>query len=246
MKRILLAFAVLLLAPALFAALPFTDNFEASGPSTDWAEWFNTGGTLTCVTSDVDHRSVTVNPPSGSDGYFGKSTFVAPTYATHGWIAGEATDKDYNVECKIFVPQVTGTAEPDDYLYQMLIFYVKPDIGQYCRFHSQYNLDVAMNRVRIQIVNGSFVKTVAVTDTFSGGDGWHTFRAELSGATGNFYLDGTLMTGAPITWTTEGPTVLEGQFGFGQFIDGAGTRSVYVDAFSATDPSRISDWSQFE
>ena len=230
---------------SVYAALPFTDEFSSSGPNAGWTEWFNTGGSLTCVSSDVDWRAVTVNPPSGSDGYFGKSTYTAATYASHGWKAGDTTDANYTVEVKIFVPQVSGTAEPDDYLYQQLLVHVDQPVGHYVRMHAQYNDDTS-NRVRVQIVQSSFVKTVSATGLFTGGDAWHTFKAVVNGTSGDFYLDTTQISGATITWGTEGPDVIDGQFGFGQFIDGAGTRSIYVDAFSATANASVSDWSQYE
>jgi hypothetical protein len=231
-----------------YAALPFSDPFASGGPGAGWTEWFNTGGTLTCVSSDVDWRSVTINPPSGSDGYFGKSTFNASTYASHGWKAGDTTDTNYTVEAKIFVPQVSGTAEPDDYLYQQLLVFVDEGAAQYIRLHAQYNNDT-LERCRVQIILSSFLKTVSQSSVFTGGDGWHTFKAVMGDnlPQGDFYIDSTQISGATITWTTEGPTVTKGQFGFGQFIDGVGERSVYVDEFSATaNPTTVSDWPQYE
>ncbi len=232
-------------AGTALAALPFSDPFDSSGPSTSWSEWFNTGGSLTVVTSDVDWRSVTVNPPSGSDGYFGKSTYNAPTYASHGWKAGDVTDANYTAECKLFVPQVSGTAEPDDYLYQQLLVHIDQDVGHYLRLHAQYNEDT-YNRVRIQMVEGGFAKTVVADSFFSGGDAWHTFKASVNGTSGDFYVDTTQIDSATITWATEAPNLIDGQFGFGQFIDGAGTRSVYVDDFSCVSNTTVPDWTQYE
>ena len=175
---VLVFILVMCLGVTAYGALPFSDPFASGGPDAGWTEWFNTGGTLTCVSSDVDWRTVTVNPPSGSDGYFGKSTFNASTYASHGWKAGEITDTNYTAEVKIFVPQVSGVAEPDDYLYQQLLVFVDQGAGQYVRLHSQYNDDTA-NRCRVQIVLGVFQKTVSQASIWSGGDAWHTFKAVM-------------------------------------------------------------------
>ncbi len=245
---VLVFILVMCLGVTAYGALPFSDPFASGGPDAGWTEWFNTGGTLTCVSSDVDWRTVTVNPPSGSDGYFGKSTFNASTYASHGWKAGEITDTNYTAEVKIFVPQVSGVAEPDDYLYQQLLVFVDQGAGQYVRLHSQYNDDTA-NRCRVQIVLGVFQKTVSQASIWSGGDAWHTFKAVMGNnlPQGDFYIDSTLISGATISWATEGPTVTKGRFGFGQFIDGIGTRSIYVDGFSAVaNPTSVPDWPQYE
>jgi hypothetical protein len=236
-------------ATQVFAALPFSDPFASGGPAAGWIEWFNTGGTLTIVSTDTDWLGVTVNPPAGSDGFFGKSTFNAPGYATHGWRAGEITDTNYTAQVKLYVPQVNTALEPDDFLYQQLIVYVDFDggTGQYIRLHAQNNIDttVNQNRARVQVASSGFKKTAAEANVFSG-SGWHTFRAVLNGSTGNFYIDDNLISDAPVDWTPEAPAVVSGQFGFGQYIDGAGERSVYVDDFSAVSNAGIADWTQFE
>ena len=106
----------------------------------------------------------------------------------------------------------------------------------YGRLHAQFNEfggTIPVPRLRLQITNPAFAHTTEWTSPtdFTHSQGWHEMKVEVSGTTANCYFDGGLLGNAD--WTSAAPERSSGRFGFGQYIDGAGTRSLYIDNFKA-------------
>lgn len=260
MKQLLLFTVIMFCVAAMptFAALPFEDLFDSSGPKTDWGTGtyngglFGLNGTLSVVSSDTDWRGTTINPPDGNtDGYFGKLSFAATGYATAWRTTGEDTDTEYTLEAKIYTPLVNTPDEPDDYLYQMLVFY--ETAAGYGRLHTQFNLDTTVlpagPRIRFQTTHGGFQTPLVVSSpaTFTATEGWHTFRVEISAAkTANCYFDTTFLGTADFSGVAGADG---GKYGFGTYIDGdtaGNARSIYIDDFKAFSTTPVEDWTLYE
>ena len=244
-----------------FAAVPFTDDFDSSGPIGDWiAEGaFGSRGDFETVdaTTENDWRGTAIGAPAdNTDGYIGKLSWVADTLGTVWRTAGEETDADYIVEADVFIPVVDAAAPPDDYLYQGLLFYV--NAGGYGRFHAHWNTDSSLAgledgpRMRVQTTTGGFNTPLLITSPadFTAAEGWHKMKVDLVGDQFTVSLDGTVVG----TGTIDASHSPNGQFGIMTFIDGASSpdeRAVYVDNFSATAQPQPTDvqaenWTAYE
>ena len=232
MKKIsiltILVFSALIISAA--AQLQFVEPFDSDTIYNTYEEFWTDPSDLE-VTTPGD-EGIADSPEA--DGYFGKQTLAATGYASTGKVAGFETDSDYTVQAYIYTPVVNTADEPDDYWYQMLIFY--RDEGGYCRFHTQFNEDSTVidnPRIRLQITNPSFAYTEIweSPSDFTHSEGWHFMKAEITGTTADCYFDETYLGTAD--WTADAATRDAGKFGFGQYIDGEGTRSLYIDMFKA-------------
>jgi len=234
MKRTALFAALLLAVSSLATAqLPFVEYFSSPVLSATPEQFWTTDATLESVPEGTD--GIPGPPPFGGDGYIGRSSATVTTYMSAGNVYGTSADADYTMKAWLWTPVVDTLDEPDDYWYQMLIFYRLVDADDptyygYGRVHAQFNEAVA-NRIRLQITNPAFAHTTEwVSPTnFQHSEGWHEFVVALTGTTADVYYDGDLLGSAD--WTTDAPQRNAGRYGFGQYIDGAGTRSIYVDNF---------------
>jgi hypothetical protein len=185
-----------------------------------------------------------------ADGYIGKSSCTTTIATTCGHQIGEDTDTNYSLTAHIYT-QVTNELDPgdiliDDYWYQMLVFYRIP--GNYGRFHTHFNQAAIVvtpptPRIRLQIANPTFVYTKAwVSPDFTppSTSSWHKMKMELTGTTAVCYFDDVQLPGTA-DWTAEASSRNAGKFGFGQYIDDVGARSLYVDMFKAYQGSEPPD-----
>lgn len=222
---------VCLAVPAL-AALPVTEYFSGPTIVNTYDQFWTTDATLESVPGGTDG----ISDAPGGNGYIGRSTCEALGYASNGHITGEYTDASYTIQAYVWIPVVNTVLEPDDYWYQQLIFYRITDAEDatyygYGRLHTQFNEEASITgpRIRLQITNPGFVHTtqwLSPTD-FTHSEGWHKLKVEITGTTANCYYDDSLLGAAD--WTIDAPERNAGKFGFGQYIDGAGTRSLYID-----------------
>ncbi|GAI55299.1 unnamed protein product, partial [marine sediment metagenome] len=155
-----------------------------------------------------------------------------------GQLLGEYTDVDYTVQAYLWTPVVNTSDPPDDYWYQMLVFYRITDAEAttygYGRLHTHFNLDtseISAPRIRLQFTIPGFVDAATVVWTsptdFTHSEGWHKLKVEITGTTANCYYDDSLLGSAD--WTSTVPERNAGKFGFGQYVNAAGTRSIYID-----------------
>ncbi len=260
-KQLLLSMLLLsMIAVSGYAAtIPFYDAFGASGPAADWetdsvGTAFAGNGTLTTTAAEADWRGVTVTPPAGGDGYMGKLAFAASGYATSWRVLGAGTEKNYTLRCKMFVPVIDTVAEPDDYLYQQLIF--ASNTSGYGRMHFQLNLknaDLGLTapRIRIQVSHsGALVTKLALYSptNFTVEERWWDVMLVVNntGGTAELFLDGVSKGVATIAETAFADG---GKFGIAEYVDGdcAGVaRSAYFDQFRASDNASVQDWTSFE
>ncbi len=233
-KVLLLGIFICTLAVSLFAAFPVFE-FYGNTIQNSWEEFWTLTSTLEMVPAGTDG----IADAPGGDGYFGKLTGVATGYISCGKLLGDLTDTNYTLKTQMYIPVVNTDAEPDDYWYQMLIFY--RDDGGYARLHAQFNTfggAIPAPRFRLQVANPSFVSPnpgawTAPTDFATpSASAWHEMKVEITGTTALVYYDGTQLTGTA-DWTATAATRAAGKYGFGQYIDGAGTRSIYIDQFKA-------------
>jgi hypothetical protein len=223
--------------PAPFGVI---EPFNGPVVYNEWSAFYNEPvlGAVKASTQGID------DSPLG-DGWIGKSYFNAPTYSTAGSVIGNDTDSDYTIQAYVYTPVVDTDQEPDDYWYQMLIFYRTG--GGYARLHTQFNKNTTVipnPRIRCQIANPGFVYEKVWEDptgfTCPASSSWHKMKVVLSGTTAQCYFDDVELPGGA-DWTTEAASRNSGKFGFGQFIDGAGARSLYVDMFKAYKGSEPAD-----
>lgn len=261
MKRSVFCALVLMLAfsvSSFAATVPFEDLFDASGPKADWAAdtgatFFN--GTFETVSTDLDWRGTTVNPPAGSDGYFAKLAWAATGYMTAWRCVGQGTEKDYAIQCKVYAPIVNTADEPDDFLYQMIIF--NYNAGGYGRLHFQFNENttaIAKPRIRLQASHsGALVTrlTLLSPDNLTHQEKWYDVRllVNATAKTTTFYMDGVEMGVADHSADTGFEN--GGKAGVGTYVDGdtAGlARTAYFDNFKWTElpPTSVSDWTMME
>ena len=255
-KRIIAGMAVLATVAAVQAAkVPFSDPFGPGGPVADWAAdtdpTFFVGSFGGVTTSDLDWRGVTVTAP-GADGAFGKLAFPATGYSTAWRLVGDGTEKDVTIQTKMFVPLINTAAEPDDFLYQMVIF--NQGASGYCRFHFQLNQDVVAlpggPRIRVQGIGLTTFLTLTSPTNFTAAEKWWDVKLVVNNvnSTCEVFLDGVSRGIADCSAQAAAFNV-GGKFGIGEYVDGdtAGVaRSVYVDDFSVTANANISDWSAYE
>lgn len=240
MKKIsILALSLFIVSAASFATdFPVIEPFNGPLLQNVWEQFWTVDATLTSAIAAGEECG---DSPLG-DGYVGKSECDTTIATTSGNLTGEETDSDYTVQAYIYT-RVTDEADPgdtllDDYWYQMLVFY--RDTGGYGRLHTHFNLagvasGPASPRIRCQITNPGFVYTLgwASTDfTVPASDSWHKMKIEITGTTALCYFDDLQLAGTA-DWTAEAATRSAGKFGFGQYMDAGGVRSLYVDMFKA-------------
>ena len=257
LKRIIAGMAVLATVAAVQAAkVPFSDPFGPLGPVADWTSdtdpTFN-NGSLGGVSSDIDWRGVTVSAPAGGDGHFGKLAYAATTYSTAWRLVGDGTEKDITIQTKMFVPVVNTAAEPDDFLYQIVVF--NQNSGGYSRFHFQLNTDtgaIAAPRIRVQSGHPTlttYLTLTAPTD-FTAVEKWWDVKLVINNtaSTCEVFLDGVSKGVADCSAQSAGFNQ-GGKFGFAEYVDGdtgGNARSVYVDDFSVVSNANVADWSAYE
>jgi hypothetical protein len=252
MKRVILtAAAVLTLSvTAAYAQFPVFEGFFPPMQNT-WEQFWTVDSINLLVPDGTD--GIPVNP-EGS-GYMIKNGYNAEGYISAGVVTGNETDNNYTLQAWVYTPVFNTTAEPDDYLYQMLIFH--RDANGYGRMHTHFNEDSTIDgpRIRLQITNPSFAHTTAWYSPadFLASEGWHFMKIEVGETTATCYYDGGLLGTAD--WTSDAPAKTAGKFGYGQYIDGAGERYVYLSEFKAYQgteppdpepPLEAQNWSVYE
>lgn len=239
MKKIFILMVVLLTTVFAYSTtFPVIEPFNGPTVNNTWEQLWTVDSTLESVQASGEACG---DSPLG-DGYIGKATCDTSFASTSGNITGEDTDSDYTLQAYIYT-EVTNELDPgdtliDDYWYQMLAFYRVP--GNYGRFHTHFNqAAIAVTpptpRIRLQIANPSFVYTMAwVSPDFTppSTSSWHKMKIELTGTTALCYFDDAQLPGTA-DWTAEASSRNAGKFGFGQYMDAAGIRSLYVDMFKA-------------
>lgn len=236
-RTIFLSLLVVCVAVSAFGAVPMTEYF--SGPSlvNTWEQFWTTDATLESVAAGTDG----IPDAPGGNGYIGRSSAVNTGASTSGNLIGEYTDANYTVQAWLWTPVVNAATGGEAYWYQMLVFYRITDAQSatnfgYGRLHAQFNLDtgiISAPRIRLQITNPGFVHTDAWSSPtdFTYSEGWHKFKVEITGTTANSYYDDSLLGASD--WTTDGPERNAGKFGIGQYFDGAGNPTLYLDNFKA-------------
>ncbi len=256
MKRVILTtVAVLTLSvTAAYAQFPVFEGFFPPIQNT-WDEFWTVDTTLLIVPDGTDG----IADRTGGSGYFLKNGLTATAATSSGKVAGNETDTNYTVQAYIYTPVVNANAAPDDYWYQMLLFY--RDANGYGRIHAHFNTDNTVAglesgpRIRLQITNPTFVHTTVWTSPadFTHSQGWHHFKVEATGTTANCYYDSALL--GAVDWTADAATRTAGRFGFGQYQNGAGEKYIYVTGFKAyqgsepadpTPPLLSQNWSMYE
>ncbi len=237
--------------------LPFTEDFESGSPNAAWDTntqsnfnngWERTGNsTLSAVSSDVDWRGTTINPPPSGGSFFGKLEFGATGFETVWRMLGDGTNTDYQVSVDIYVPLINDADQPDDFLYHGVYAYpVAPSVTG-VRVHSHLNeAGGSVPAPRFRVESTAFNPTPA--------EGWTTWVLKFDHTNQTTELDVTgavsFSTGA--LSTPDLPTTGSG-VGIGMFVDGDtvaaanginGPRDLYFDNFVVTPlgSTDVDDW----
>ena len=237
-RIIFLSLLVVCLAVPALMALPLTEYFSDSTIVNTYEQFWTLDATLESVPGGTDG----IPDAPGGNGYIGKMTAEGTAATTSGQLLGEYTDVDYTVQSWLWTPVVNTADPPDNYWYQMLVFYRITDAQAttygYGRLHTQFNLDtneIAAPRIRLQFTIPGFVTAATVVWTsptdFTHSEGWHKLKVEITGTTANCYYDDSLLGSSD--WTSTVPERTAGKCGIGQYVNAAATRSIYIDNFKA-------------
>jgi hypothetical protein len=236
-NSILVLVLFIISAISLFAALPVVEYFSSPTLDNTWDQFWPLSATLESVPAGTDG----IADPPGGNGYIGRSTAPNTGASSSGHVTGDLTDANYSVEAWVWIPVVNTADVPDDFWYQQLVFYQSvAQTAPYGRLHAQFNLNttaIAAPRIRCQTSDGSTFYTfptsgwVHPTD-FTYSEGWHKLKIAITGQTAVCYYDDAQLAGTA-DWSSTHPGITAGRFGFGQYVDGAGTHMLYVDNFKA-------------
>lgn len=219
----------------IFAALPVIEPFNDSNIQNTWEQFWTTSAVLEAVSAGTDGIP---DSPKG-DGWFGRSTVTTTAASSSGHVTGDFSDTNYTLQAYIYTPVVNTDSGPDAYWYQMLVFYRQTDTGNYGRFHTQFNTfggAIPAPRIRCQVAPSPwYTRTWTSPTDFTAPDtsSWHKLKIEITGTTAICYFDDQKLPDPQPDWTSSFPGRNSGKFGFGQYIDDAGTRSLYIDMFKA-------------
>ncbi|MBN1900123.1 hypothetical protein JW926_02205 [Candidatus Sumerlaeota bacterium] len=235
MKKIFILMIVLMSAVYAGATtFPVIEPFHDETIDLTWEQFWTNSATLESVQASGE----SCGDSSLGDEYIGKTTCTTTGTGSSGHVTGEDTDSNYTIQAYVYTPVVNTDAAPQDYWYQQLVFYRIGATGgvptSYGRLHTHFNTfggDIPAPRIRIMVGTYSLIWS-APDFTVPVSSSWHKMKIELNGTTANCYFDDLLLPGT-VDWTSASPGVTAGRFGFGQYMNGAGTLSMYVDMFKA-------------